>query len=137
WLLENNGFFDEEFPYPAFEDNELGYRLKKSGLILKYNKLAIGYHYHYTSIEDACQRMIKVGEASQILTKKINSITRKTPVILSKIRSFARYIRGKICYPIAKFYEKRAIKSNIFYYVLAYYRDIGIRRYLRETKKHK
>lgn len=128
FLIKNNEFFDEDFPYAAFEDNEFGYRLKKRGLILKYNKLAIGYHYHYTSLEDACKRMIKIGESYQILMSKLSQ-KEKTCSILAMLRSIARYIRAKISYPVAKFYEKRAIKSKIFYNVLEYWRHFGIEQY--------
>ena len=70
-FLIGNGLFDEDFPYAAYEDSELGCRLQKKGLRLFYNKLAISYHYHYTSLDDACQRMIKVGESASIFSKKI------------------------------------------------------------------
>jgi len=124
FLLENNGFFDEEFPYAAFEDNELGYRLKKAGMILNYNKEAVGYHYQYTSLNDACRRMIKVGEARIILAKKIKEeqIYHPKPLfrkILSKIKFIFYYL-------IAKFYEKRGIRENIFRYVMEHYYLIGI-----------
>ncbi|MHB2018449.1 MAG: glycosyltransferase family 2 protein [Candidatus Xenobia bacterium] len=43
WLLEA-GMFDEEFREYGWEDLELGMRLKKLGLQMKYNKAAIVYH---------------------------------------------------------------------------------------------
>lgn len=132
FLLENDEFFDEEFPYAAFEDIELGYRLKKRGMIIKYNKEAVAYHYHYTSLDNACQRMIKVGESSRIIAKKLRERRNSFPSnkslfrrILSRGRSIVRHLRGKACYPIAKFYEKRAIKGKIFGYVMEYYSFIG------------
>lgn len=139
FLLKNNGFFDENFLYAAYEDIELGYRLKRKGLILKYNKDAIAYHHHYTSLRSACRRMIKVGESRGRFKKKLeenqnsflsdNSLLRK---ILNREKSIARYLRAKLCYPIAKFYEKRAIKGKIFGYALGYYLHIGARKYKRE-----
>lgn len=127
FFLENSEFFDEEFPYAAYEDIELGYRLKKRGMILKYNKEAVGYHYHYSSLVDVCQRMIKAGESSQILAKKIGreqkyyskSVFRE---ILSKFKFITYYL-------LAKFYEKKAIKENIFKYVTEYYYLIGVEKY--------
>jgi len=38
FLLENDELFDEDFPYAAHEDSELGYRLSKKGLMLTYNE---------------------------------------------------------------------------------------------------
>lgn len=133
FLLENNGFFDEEFPYPAFEDIELGYRLKKKGMILKYNKDAIAYHYHYTSLRDACLRMIRVGYSSQILAKKIGD----KQVDISN-RSFFEDILSKVkfmvYYLIAKLYEKRSIKEDIFGYIMGYCSCLGAERYRKQVK---
>jgi GT2 family glycosyltransferase len=132
FLLENNEFFDEEFPYASFEDLELGHRLKKKGLVLKYNKDAIGYHYHYTSLKDICQRMIKVGKSSQLVAEKIGleqkyyskSIFRE---ILSKIKLIIYYL-------LAIIYEKRAIKENIFKYITEYYYLMGAKRVKQRIK---
>ena len=132
FLVENNGFFDEEFPYAAYEDTELGYRLSQKGLKLVFNKSAIGYHNHPTSLEDACQRMIKVGESSLLLAKKLG----EEQIIPSK--SFLKKILSKIkffvYYRIAKFYERRAIKRSIFKYVMDYYLRIGVEKYKNKIK---
>lgn len=134
FLLDNNGFFDEEFPYAAYEDIELGHRLKKAGMILKYNREAVGYHYHYTSLDAACQRKIKVGESSGVLAKKL---TEKRDSFLSNKSLIRRILsRCKFCvyYLLAKFYEKKAIKQNIFGYILSYCHYVGARRYKNKNK---
>ena len=133
FLLENKEFFDEEFPYAAFEDIELGYRLKKRGLILKYNKNAIAYHYHPTSLKSACLRMIRVGESSQILGEKMGGghFYYSNKLFL---RNSLRKIKFIIYYLLSKFYERRLIKKNIFGYVIGYYWCIGIERYKRQIK---
>ena len=133
FLLENNGFFNEEFVYAASEDIELGYRMKIKGMILKYNKNAIVYHYHYTSLKDTCQRMIKAGISNQILAKKIG----KKPKFFHKslFRKILSKLKLTIYYFIANFYEKRAIRANIFGYVLYCYRLIGVERYKKKEKK--
>ena len=46
-FLLNNGLFDEDFPYAAHEDRELGYRLGKMGLRIRYNPQALVYHHHH------------------------------------------------------------------------------------------
>jgi len=43
--LEEAGMFDETFREYGWEDLELGLRLKSLGLILKYNRNAVVYHY--------------------------------------------------------------------------------------------
>ncbi|MFH2138176.1 MAG: glycosyltransferase [Candidatus Omnitrophota bacterium] len=45
-FLVENGLFDEDFPYAAHEDRELGHRLGKKGLRIMYNPDACVYHYH-------------------------------------------------------------------------------------------
>lgn len=135
FILRNNGFFDEDFPYAAYEDIELGHRLKEKGMILKYNNKAVGYHYHYVSLDDACQRMIRVGESSQILAKKLGKKGNSFPPLnISLLRGIVSMGRAVVCYPIAKFYETRAVKGIIFGYVMSYYTHVGIRRYWNKTK---
>lgn len=123
FLLDNNLLFDEDFPYAAYEDIELGYRLKKVRMILKYNKNAISYHYHCTSVDDACQRMIKVGESAYIFSKKMGH----EPKLISKpsVRKLLSKVKFTIFYLIAKFYEKRRVKERIFLYIMDYYRLMG------------
>jgi len=70
FLLEN-GLLNEEFPYAAWEDIELGYRLGKAGLQLLYDKHAVGYHYHPTTIDSIKNKMKANGESAMILKKKL------------------------------------------------------------------
>lgn len=122
----NNSLFDEDFPYAAYEDSELGYRLHNKDLELLYNKSAIAYHYHYTSLDDACKRMIKVGESGLILAKKIGNEQKLfSKPLFRKILGRFKFI---IYYALAKFYEKRAIKEEIFGYVIGYYGFIGMKK---------
>jgi glycosyltransferase involved in cell wall biosynthesis len=70
-FLINNGLFDEDFPYAAYEDIELGYRLQKKGLQIRYNKQAVAYHYHPgIGLQNYKKRMSIVGESEVIFTKK-------------------------------------------------------------------
>lgn len=58
-LLEDP--FDLAFPYAAWEDIELSYRLKKKGLRMVYRPEARVAHDHPTSLERFCQRQEKAG----------------------------------------------------------------------------
>src|SRR5579863_876754 len=69
-FLRRNGVFDEEFKVAAYEDIELGYRLKKAGMRLLYSAKAQGYHEQYVSFDDACRRARKAGLAEEIFRKK-------------------------------------------------------------------
>lgn len=116
FLLSNNAFFDEAFQKAAYEDLELGCRLKKIGLILKYNENALAYHQHYTSLAAACQRMNVVGQYSRLFYEK----TAKTPRDFRRPfwREIASRFKFGIFYLRAKYYEHRLIKESIFKYVM-------------------
>ena len=43
-LLEEVGGFDERFPFPAYEDMELAFRLAHRGLRMEYRPEALAYH---------------------------------------------------------------------------------------------
>lgn len=127
--------FDEDFPYAAYEDIELGYRLQRRGLKLLFNKSAIGCHYHFTRLEDACQRMIRVGESRGIIAEKMGE---KQKLFHSDQPLWGRILsKGKLTiYCVAaKFYERREIKENIFAYVMGHYHLIGVKRYRNKRKR--
>jgi len=69
-FLRTCGQFDEEFKTAAYEDTELGYRLRKKGLQLLYNPEAIGYHHQFFSFEDACKKRLNNASAEQLFFKK-------------------------------------------------------------------
>ncbi len=129
FLLSMNLFFDEDFPHAACEDAELGMRLEVKGLVLKYNKNAIGYHDHYASLRDYCRRMIIAGKSLRILDKK-KRIDRRI-VYFCKLPFY--FVISKFCYPLALYYEKKMIRPGIFKSVLRYYTCMGYLRDLRTT----
>lgn len=54
--------FNEEFPYAAMEDIELGYRIEKRfGLEIRFNPEAVADHLHPTTFRQACRRMVRAG----------------------------------------------------------------------------
>lgn len=57
--------FDESFPYAAMEDMELACRIEaRVGMDLIFLPDATAYHLHPTTFQQACTRMIKVGEST-------------------------------------------------------------------------
>lgn len=60
--------FSESFRYAAFEDIELGYRLSKRGLTLRYLAEARGLHLHPMSARTFWERMRRVGAMRAVLT---------------------------------------------------------------------
>ena len=54
-LLEA-GLFDEDFTGYGHEDLELGYRLQKMGLRIRYLPSAVNYHWHPVPFDERCKR---------------------------------------------------------------------------------
>lgn len=59
--------FSESFPFAAYEDVELGYRLSRRGLRLRYLADAVGYHLHPMTIRSFLGRMRRVGNMRTVL----------------------------------------------------------------------
>ena len=60
-LLEQVGGFDvERFPF-LYEDTDLAYRLSEHGLRLRFNRRALGDHWHETTLEAYRRRMAAVA----------------------------------------------------------------------------
>ena len=62
-----SGGFDERFPYPAFEDYELGWRLVEAGFRVHYDPAARAFHTRGIDIRTFRRRMKMVGESAQFL----------------------------------------------------------------------
>lgn len=66
-MLEDAGGFDERFPYPAFEDIDMGLRLARAGFRLVYVPAALAWHSRAVTLEVFCRRMKTVGESAVLL----------------------------------------------------------------------
>ncbi|MEX2459116.1 MAG: glycosyltransferase family 2 protein [Actinomycetota bacterium] len=66
FLVEGDLLFDERFPYPAFEDTELGWRLEQAGYELHYHPEILALHARQFSLKEFARRMERVGESAPI-----------------------------------------------------------------------
>lgn len=66
-LLLAAGGFDERFPYPAYEDMELAWRLTLAGFHLVHTPAALAYHARAIDLRQFCARMGKVAESAVLL----------------------------------------------------------------------
>ncbi|MBU1122397.1 MAG: glycosyltransferase [Candidatus Omnitrophica bacterium] len=99
--------FDEKFPYPALEDNELGLRLYKRGLKIKYNEKAIAYHKHAYTMDVLKKRQRELGYSIGYFIKKYPEM--KAMFVKCNIYYLlAGFLRLRIFY-FMKFYNKVAI----------------------------
>jgi GT2 family glycosyltransferase len=55
------GIFDENFTGYGHEDLELGYRLQKAGVPIRYNADAVNYHWHPVGFEEQERKMHLAG----------------------------------------------------------------------------
>ncbi len=58
--------FDLRFPYPAWEDIELGYRIQNEGFRLVYERAAETAHFHPTDLERFAARQEKAGYSAVV-----------------------------------------------------------------------
>jgi len=65
-----NNLFSEDFLGYGWEDLELGYRLYKKGIQLRYLKSAVNYHYHSYGFYEELERKEKMGFEAAIFIKK-------------------------------------------------------------------
>jgi GT2 family glycosyltransferase len=66
-IFDASGGFDERFPYPAYEDMELAWRLSRHGFCLRYEPDIQAYHRRAITLADFRRRMAKVAESARVL----------------------------------------------------------------------
>ena len=91
--------FDEQFPYAAYEDVELGFRLTQQGRTLRYNPHACVYHYHRYMPELVIDRQRKAGASfAYLLSIHPELATPKIPCWLTVIlKMFLKTSFVKFC----------------------------------------
>lgn len=133
FLVDNDLYFDEEFPHAACEDIEFGKRLRQSGLRLEYLPDAVGHHHHYTSLDSSCRRMITVGRSSLLLDEKLGKRSKdadRSSLIKLRLKSELAWkgLLVKLLYVPARYYEKRELKKRHFNRLMKHYQRIGVLR---------
>jgi glycosyltransferase involved in cell wall biosynthesis len=68
-LLVASGGFDERFPYAAYEDMELAFRLTAQGFHLDYRPAAQAFHTRAMELRGFCARMDRVGESAELMRR--------------------------------------------------------------------
>lgn len=66
-LIVDAGGFDERFPYPAYEDMELAWRLTKRGFAMVHRREALAYHARAIDLPTFRARMVRVAESAVLL----------------------------------------------------------------------
>ena len=140
-FLEKFGMFDEQFPFAAWEDVELGWRLSKHGFKIKFNKDAIVHHYHPTDFKSVKRRMYCHGYAQKIMANKMGDEYHNR-LFQQPLKTFlnifdiitsitgAVFVMDKLCQILQNYY----VFPPVFYAVMHHYKLKGIHAY---EKKHK
>lgn len=68
-ILKEHLFSEDFFGY-GWEDIELGYRLYKKGILLKYLTKAINYHFHVYTFKEELERKEMMGFEADVFVKK-------------------------------------------------------------------
>ncbi len=68
--FRNVGGFDEAFAGYGWEDIELGLRLHRAGVGLRYEPAALAYHHHRQSLDDLLPKLRQAGEGAVYFWKK-------------------------------------------------------------------
>jgi len=108
------GGFDEDFKEYGFQDSELGYRLRKLGVKIKYHAQAKGYIFSvHNTIEQRLERFRQAGRSAVIFTKKhkIGALllgAHQLNIILYNVLSYKNIL--------PTYYEKRINGDNKYFF---------------------
>lgn len=143
-FLEKYGMFCEDFPYAAWEDIELGWRLSKHGFDIKYNKDAIVFHHHPTTFASVKKRMVVHGFSQMILAEKMgseysNKFFQQPLKFLVNVFDFLITYSGVLFLldKAAVMLEKIKIIPFAFYPVLYHYKLKGNKKYVKAKNSHR
>lgn len=136
FLLEDK-LFDTEFPYAAWEDIELAYRMKKRGLKIVYNKNAIGYHHHDITFNSFKKRQEISGYAANIFYRKNPQLKDLLGIDHQYSPSYQYKLLVKYAEKFCFFADKYLFISFPILYnlVMNYYYQKGIKNYILEHPK--
>ncbi|MBT0664547.1 glycosyltransferase [Geobacter pelophilus] len=87
-VFDQLGGFDETFPEPSWEDNDLGLRARWAGFKHVYNDKAVVYHPHEASLDEYRAKCLLNGRGAAVFSRKCLRIKPLwgivTPIIMSR-----------------------------------------------------
>lgn len=135
------GAFDESFTGYGHEDLELGYRLEKSGVEVRYDPDAINYHWHPVGYTEQIGRMELAGVSTVRFYRKHPDFAVKANLGMTGL-SLALHSLLKAATPVRRAIERAGAsvempKKNTWPYVARqisyqYHYLTGVKRALRE-----
>ena len=135
------GGFDEAFTGYGHEDLELGYRLEKSGVAIRYEPRAINYHWHPVPYGEQIGRMELAGVSTVRFYRKHRDFQVKANLGMTPV-SLALHSMLQAATPLRRAIEKAGAavefpKKNTWPYIARqiayqYHYLTGVKRALRE-----
>ena len=139
--LRGVGAFDEAFTGYGHEDLELGYRLQKSGVEIRYEPRAINYHWHPVGYDEQIGRMELAGVSTVRFYRKHRDFEVKANLGMTPV-SLALHSVLRAASPLRRAIEKAGAsiefpKKNTWPYIARqisyqYHYVTGVKRALRE-----
>jgi GT2 family glycosyltransferase len=69
-FLQQAGWFDESFQFHAWDDFELGLRMRRLGMKSTYLPEATAEHVHDLPLEERCRVMVQAGQCAAVFDRK-------------------------------------------------------------------
>ncbi len=116
FLCALDRWFDTDFPYPAFEDAELAFRLTRRGLRIIYSSALLGQHYHYHTIWSFSSRQYHSGRMAWVLIRKHPPVAlRILRAQYGRILSFLWQPNAALPPDVTDWLEAQALRLTSFY----------------------
>ncbi|MFH1684380.1 MAG: glycosyltransferase [Candidatus Margulisiibacteriota bacterium] len=119
-LILKAGLFDENFKEYGWEDIELGYRLHKMGIPLRFLSSTLNHHIHPVSEKDFLNIMYKMGKSAAIFYKKHPNLQIKLYLGMNPLAMGLHSLIKKNKW-LFNYIEKKAQGSKFFRYLLEQY----------------
>lgn len=123
-VFEALGGFDESFPEPSWEDNDLGIRARWAGYRHEYCERAIVYHPHEQTIDEYRRKCLLNGRGAAVFSRRHFS-TKPVWAVATPLLIARRLLYGVS--PLAWVYRERSIAFLRFYWaafsLIGYFRS--------------
>jgi glycosyltransferase involved in cell wall biosynthesis len=128
------GSFDESFTGYGHEDLELGYRLQRAGVGIRYEPRAVNYHWQDVPHEDQREKMRLAGHSAVRFYRKHRDLNVMLNLGMTPVSRGAHSLLTKLP-PVLGYFDMRAATSPFARRLIEqYYYVAGIKEALRGAK---
>ena len=137
-FLREHGHFNESFRSAAYEDTELGYRLSKHGMTLRYNPAAVAYHHQFFSFAAACRKARSNADSAQLFFQTeagqevLKEMEQKQSRLNYRIAKACAKGAATVLHPIRFSIDSRVRLPGFFYHLFFWYDVNGFGKVVAE-----